>query len=177
MSKVLASANSETVCIFNDPMYTEQFSSFSPDDKSGKVKLYNAINSPDERLADMINMPIKLRDVVICKVSLTEKVKSDNPVSKVALAEKVKSDKPASKEMDDDDNPFAANATKGRHGFRVILLADDGKSYTATSTGIYNSVCTLRSVFGTLHFDDPLTVIVKQISTKNGNTLSLSIAE
>ena len=156
-NKNLVQANTETLCIFNDSRYSEQFCSFSPDNFEGKMKLYNAINSPDERLGNVINMPISIRDVVICKVNLTEKIGGDNEPDSF------------------DDNPF--DKRTARQGFRVILLDTDGKSYTATSTGVYNSISTMRSVFGTLHFEDGLKVVVKQIKTKNGNTLTLSITE
>lgn len=145
----------ETLCIFNDSKYIEQFSSFSPDDMAGKVKLYNAINSPDQRLKDIVNMPINIKDVIVRKVSLSEKVERANT----------------------DENDDAGDFRGSREGFRVIILDTEGKSYTATSTGIYNSICTLRNVFGTLHFEEGLKVAVKNIKTKNGDTLTLSILE
>lgn len=142
---------SGTICIFNDPKIGNQFSSFSPDTMDGKIKLYNAINSPDGRLGDYINTPITVKDVVICQVKLTERVdaKSDD----------------------------WSEENKERDGFRVVLLDTEGASYTATSTGIYNSICTLRNVFGTLHFEDGLKMQVKQIQTKNGKTLTLSLCD
>lgn len=147
----------QALSVFNDPKIGAQFSSFSPEDISGKMKLYNAINSPDERIADFINTPIMIRDVVVSKVTLAEKV----------------SDK-------DDKNPWedeAAVSEKSREGFRVVLIDTDEKSYTATSTGIYNSVCTLRAIFGTLHFESGLKAVVKQVKTKNGNTLTLTLTD
>lgn len=139
----------ESVAIFNDPSIGDMYATFSPDDTEGKMRLYNAINAPDSRLADFINTPILLRDVVITKVKLTERInKSDN----------------------------WADEAGDREGFRVILIDTEDKSYTATSTGIYNSICTLKNVFGTLHFDEGLKMVVKQIKTKNGNTLTLSLA-
>ena len=148
--------STESLMIFNDPKMPDQYASFQPDTVDGKIKLYNAINSPDERLADVINMPIILRDVVITKVQLSEEMNKPN-----------------------DKNPFAVetNENKAREGFRVILIDTEDKSYTATSAGVYNSVCTMRNVFGTLHFDEGLKVMVKQIKTKNGNTLTISIAQ
>lgn len=146
--EIMNMATNETLCVFNDPTMGDQYCSFSPDDMEGKIKLYNAINSPSKRLGEMINTPITVRDVVLCKVMLGER--------------------------DDDDvgpNPFK----KGREAFRTILIDADGKSYTATSTGIYNSVCTLRNVFGDLHFEDGLKLMVKQITVKNGITLTLQI--
>lgn len=144
-------SNGGTVCIFNDPKVGEQFTSFSPADMAGKLKLYNAINSPDARLADFINTPIVIRDVVVSKVELVDKV---NPAG---------------------DNWDSEGTT--RIGFRVVVIDMEDKSYTATSTGIYNSICTMRSIFGTLHFEEGLTAVVKQVKTKNGNSLTLALTE
>lgn len=144
-------SNGGTVCIFNDPKVGEQFTSFSPADMAGKLKLYNAINSPDARLADFINTPIVIRDVVVSKVELVDKV---NPAA---------------------DNWDSEGTT--RIGFRVVVIDMEDKSYTATSTGIYNSICTMRSIFGTLHFEEGLTAVVKQVKTKNGNSLTLALTE
>lgn len=150
MKQTLVPVN-QSIMIFNDPNIGDQYSSFSPDDMTGKVKLYNAINSPDERLADFINTPITIRDVVVSRVKLAERINTS------------------------DSN---WNEESGeREGFRVVLIDMDDKSYTATSTGIYNSICTLRGIFGTLHFDEGLKAIVKQVKTKNGNTLTLALCE
>lgn len=158
MTKNISVTNSEALCVFNDKSIGEQYCSFNPDTIDGKIKLYNAINSPDERLKNVINMPLKVKDVVIRKVELVGRIVNDG-----------------TGDTDDTENPFTTD--RGRESFRVILLDVDGKSYTATSTGIYNSVCTLRSVFGGLHFEEGLNMVVKQISTRNGNTLTLSIMD
>lgn len=139
------------IAIFNDPKLGDTFTSFNPQDMEGKIKLYNAINNPDHRLADHINMEISVRDVVVSKVKLVERADAK------------------SESWNQEDNE--------RESFRVILIDENDVSYTATSSGIYNSVKTLRSVFGTLHFDQPLKLTVRQLKTKNGNTLSLGIVK
>lgn len=143
------------VCVFNDPELGQQFVSFVPDTMEAKVTLYNAINTPDERLSSHINKEIALVDVIVCYVRLSDR----------------------NDDIDDDKekNPFVEAAP--RYGYRTIIIDDNGISYTATSSGIYNSIQTLRTVFGTLHFDEPLKVVVRQIAVKNGNTLSLQIAK
>lgn len=146
----IANVTSETVCVFNDRSIGDTFCSFKPDSMEGKVRLYNAINNPDMRIADCINKTIKIRDCVIKAVKLSEeRINAANW---------------------SDDTPG-----KERDGFRVILIDENGTSYNATSAGIYNSVATIRSVFGQLHFDEPLTVEVNQVKTKNGNTLTLKV--
>lgn len=146
----IANVTSETVCVFNDRSIGDTFCSFKPDSMEGKVRLYNAINNPDMRIADCINKTIKIRDCVIKAVKLSEE-----RINAVNWS---------------DDTPG-----KERDGFRVILIDENGTSYNATSAGIYNSVATIRSVFGQLHFDEPLTVEVNQVKTKNGNTLTLKV--
>lgn len=138
------------LCVFNDTKIGDTYCSFKPDDFDAKIKLYNAINNPDKRVADCINEQIKVRDVVIKAVKLSEERNNANNWT--------------------DETP-----AKERDGFRVILIDEEGTSYSATSAGIYNSVATIRSVFGQLHFDTPLTVKVNQVKTKNGNTLTLRV--
>lgn len=146
----IANVTPETVCVFNDRSIGDTFCSFQPDSMEGKVRLYNAINNPDKRIADCINKVIKVRDCVIKAVKLSE-------------------------ERNNAHNWKDETSGKDRDGFRVILIDEDGVSYNATSAGIYNSVSTIRSVFGQLHFDEALTVEVNQVKTKNGNTLTLKV--
>lgn len=145
-------ANNESIAVFNDHKIGTQYSSFAPDTMEDKIKLYNAINTPDEQIADFINKEISIADVVIRVVTLT-----------------------ARKSMDADMPQEWVEANTDKQGYRVIIIDGDGKSYSATSNGIYNSICTLRGIFGTLHFDTPLKAQVNQIKTKNGNTLTLSL--
>lgn len=146
----MAETMTTALCVFNDTKIGDTYCSFKPDDFDAKIKLYNAINNPDKRVADCINEQIKVRDVVIKAVKLSEERNNANNWT--------------------DETP-----AKERDGFRVILIDEEGTSYSATSAGIYNSVATIRSVFGQLHFDDPLTVKVNQVKTKNGNTLTLRV--
>ena len=152
--------------------HPDQYCSFDPSDMAGKIKLYNAINSPDERLGNVVNVPLNIRDVVICKVALSKRYNTEdndgNKRNKSRISEK--------RQDNTDDNPFEDSGNSV--GFRVIVIDDEGKSYTATSQGVYNSICIMRNVFGTLHFEpQPLKVMVKSIDTKNGKTLTLSIID
>lgn len=69
------------------------------------------------------------------------------------------------------------NTGELRDAARCTIIDKDGKAYSATSSGILNSLKNILKVFGTLHFDEPLKVVVNQVQTKNGNTLNLSISE
>lgn len=157
MSKELITANKGTLCVFNDSTVGDMYTSFNPESIEAKKKLFNAINSTDNRLADYINKPINMVDVVVRKVELSNNFGDD-------------------KDKDTPPEGFVAEAEK-REGFRVVIIDDDGVSYAATSAGIYNSICTLRNVFGDLHFDEGLQIIPKQVKTKNGNTLTIALAD
>ena len=152
----LTTHNTETVCVFDDPKIGAQYASFSPDDMEGKIKLYNAINSPDKRISDFINTPIVLQDVVVMAVKLSSKYNDTDDNS-------------------GDGSPWRDEDDKTRDGFRVVIIDTEGISYTATSNGIYNSIKTMRSVFGTLHFAEGLPVTIRQVKAKNGKTLTLSL--
>ena len=46
---------------------SDMFVSFDPVSGEDKIKLYNAINAPETRIADMVNKPICLTDVIMVK--------------------------------------------------------------------------------------------------------------
>lgn len=60
-------------------------------------------------------------------------------------------------------------------GIRSVLIDADGNAYNATSNGIFSSLTNLYMIFGTLHFEDPLEILISQIPTKRGSTLSITL--
>lgn len=56
---------------------------------------------------------------------------------------------------------------------RTVLLDMDNKSYQAVSTGIFNSVKRLITVYGMPTWKDGVRVKVKQVNTKRGSMLTL----
>lgn len=58
---------------------------------------------------------------------------------------------------------------------RVVLIAEDGKSYQATSYGIANSVRNLVQAVGAAPWAPALEVEVKQRPTKRGSMLTLAL--
>lgn len=60
-------------------------------------------------------------------------------------------------------------------GIRSVLIDADGNAYNATSNGICSSLTNLYMIFGTLHFEDPLEIMISQIPTKRGSTLSITL--
>lgn len=60
-------------------------------------------------------------------------------------------------------------------GIRSVLIDADGNAYNATSNGIFSSLTNLYMIFGSLHFEDPLEILISQIPTKRGSTLSITL--
>lgn len=160
-NKMMPTVNN-TPAIFGNPDNGDTFVSFSPDDMAGKVLLANALTNPENKLSDHINIPIRVRDIIVKAVKLArdtnEEYKAEETVEETA-------DGPA----------WTQEAPAYRDAFRTVLIDMDGHTYSATSSGIYNSVGTIYSVFGTLHFDDGLTVQVMQVQTKKGRTYTLKV--
>ena len=46
---------------------------------------------------------------------------------------------------------------------RCVLFAADGQTYAATSSGIYNALRRLFSVYGVPHWDEPIPVVIRQL--------------
>lgn len=58
---------------------------------------------------------------------------------------------------------------------RVVLIAEDGKSYQATSYGIANSVRNLVQAVGAAPWNPALELEVQQRPTKRGSMLTLAL--
>ena len=59
---------------------------------------------------------------------------------------------------------------------RVVLIDKSGKGYQAVSIGMYNAIKRIVSMYGLPEtWDEPLTVEVQQIETKNGRTFNLIV--
>ena len=107
-------------------------------DRDKAKKIYNALNNPDERVANMINKKILLTDVLIEIRDIVDE--------ETGIIEQVP---------------------------RVVLIDADGKSYQATSVGMFNAIVNLINAFGEPTWAEPLEVEVKQVPTKRGSMLTL----
>lgn len=63
--------------------------------------------------------------------------------------------------MNDETGEMAANA-------RVVLIDENGESYTCVSTGIYSAIKKLVAVFGEPTWEPALPVEIQNLSTKKG---------
>ena len=55
---------------------SDMFVSFDPVSPDDKIKLYNAVNAPETRIADMVNKPICLIDVIMVKCKINDRGRS-----------------------------------------------------------------------------------------------------
>lgn len=63
--------------------------------------------------------------------------------------------------MNEETGEMAANA-------RVVLIDENGESYTCVSSGIYSAIKKLVAVFGEPTWEPALSVEVQNLSTKKG---------
>lgn len=59
---------------------------------------------------------------------------------------------------------------------RVVLIDANGESYQAVSTGIYNALKRTIQVFGAPTWDEPLPLLIKQVSVGKGSMLTFDVA-
>ena len=58
---------------------------------------------------------------------------------------------------------------------RVVLIDEKGEAYQAVSAGIFNALKKAIQIFGEPTWDEPLPVLVKQVSVKNGSMLTFDV--
>lgn len=110
----------------------EVFFSLVPESDEEKIRLYNAMTNPDEKLSDHINQEIIVKDIICEMIPITSKETGE-----------IK------------DTP------------RIILIDTEGKTYSATSFGVYNALKRIFAVYGTPTWNDGLKMRVVQISSKD----------
>lgn len=58
---------------------------------------------------------------------------------------------------------------------RVILVDVNGETYQAVSFGVYNALKRLMFIYGPPHWDDPITIVPKQIGVKDRKISTFSV--
>ena len=58
---------------------------------------------------------------------------------------------------------------------RVVLIDDKGKAYQAVSAGMFNAIKNAIQIFGEPTWDEPLPMLIKQVTVKNGSMLTAEI--
>lgn len=131
---------------------TQSFCSMQAETKEEKKVLFNAMNSPDGRVSDLINKVIRVRDIYCETVVLTEKNDAGKPMT--------------------DEN----GVVKERTMPRIVLITDDGKSYQCVSVGIYSAVKKLIMLFGPPTWEEPIELEIKQVKKGKLQMLTLNLA-
>lgn len=105
-----------------------------------KALLFKAMNNPEKRLGDCINMKIMAKDlfceVVTCINQQTGKMQ---------------------------DCP------------RMVIIDENGVSYQAVSLGVYSGIKKLIQVFGEPTWEEPLPLVVKQITKGEKKLLTFDL--
>lgn len=58
---------------------------------------------------------------------------------------------------------------------RVVLIDDKGKAYQAVSAGMFSAIKRAIQIFGQPTWEDPLPMLIKQVSVKNGSMLTADV--
>ena len=73
MAEVKAERTSLTVADLNNPSETKMFCSITDfDSVDSKIAVYNAMNNPDEKLADHVNNVIEVKDILAHEIELAD---------------------------------------------------------------------------------------------------------
>lgn len=119
---------------------------FNVESQEDKIRLYNLTTSPDKSLGDLVGEKIKIKDVYIEVVTLTNKDENGNAIGEPTQAP------------------------------RTIIIDDKGVSYACVSSGVYNSLCRIFNILGMPNtWAEPLEVKVKQVNKGKNRILTLAI--
>lgn len=129
------------------------FCSLSGGTRAEKARVYNAMNNPEHRIGDCINKELFIKDVLAEMIEVSRTDDKDNPVLD-ENGEQVKDLVP-----------------------RIVLIDDKGEAYQAVSTGIFNAVKKAIAVFGAPTWDEPLHIIVKQVSLGTNKMLTFDVID
>ena len=129
--------------------------SFTPQTFDEKMAVYNALNTPDERLADFINETISIKNIFMELVELTRENEEGTQI------------------FDDE-----TQINRKEKCPRIVIIDTKGVSYVCVSFGVYNALQKIMNLFGCPPYENGLKVKIKQVSLKNTNKmLSLEIVK
>ena len=58
---------------------------------------------------------------------------------------------------------------------RVVLIDAEGEAYQAVSAGMLNAIKRAIQIFGAPTWDEPLPMLIRQVSVKNGSMLTIEV--
>lgn len=118
----------------------ETYCSLKVSDRASQALLFKAMNNPEKRIGDCINMEIRVKDVYA-------------------------------------ENVDCVNSETGEVNRcpRIVLIDENGVGYQAVSIGMFSAVKKLIQVFGEPTWDDPIPVVVKQVTKGERKMLTLDV--
>lgn len=117
----------------------------NPHDRAASVRVFNAMNNPNDRVSNHINETISVQDYLIEMTEIEDTDSYGNGLGSYSVVP------------------------------RVVLVAPDGTSYQATSYGIANAVRNVVMVCGDAPWIPPVQLKVKQVPTKRGSMLTVDM--
>lgn len=117
----------------------------NPDDRAASVRVFNAMNNPNDRVSNHINETISVQDYLIEMTEIEDTDAYGNGLGSYSVVP------------------------------RVVLVAPDGTSYQAASYGIANAVRNAVLVCGDAPWQPPVQLKIKQVPTKRGSMLTVDM--
>lgn len=130
---------------------TSVFCSVQGGDRKTKALIYNAANNPEHKVADFINKTIMVKDILVEMIELPKTNGKDEEI------------------LDENGQPILEVAP------RIVLIDADGKAYQAVSAGMLSAIKRAIQIFGAPTWDEPLPMLIKQVSVKNGSMLTCDV--
>lgn len=130
---------------------TSVFCSVQGGDRKTKALIYNAANNPEHKVADFINKSIMVKDILVEMIELPKTNGKDEEI------------------LDENGQPIMEVAP------RIVLIDADGKAYQAVSAGMLSAIKRAIQIFGAPTWDEPLPMLIKQVSVKNGSMLTCDV--
>lgn len=125
------------------------YTALAPAANLERKDIYNAVSAPDYRLRECANMEIPVVAIIVESIEVKQQV--TGPTGEPMGEEMVTCP-------------------------RTVLIDANGKSYTATSKGVYNSVARIVAMFGDPStWAEPLLVRPKLLTRGQNNIVTLEI--
>ena len=138
------------IAIFNpeNTIERECYTTCDLNTEEARIDLFNATESADVLLTDIVGQVITIKDIYIEK----------NPI----------------KEVDDESGEVTFNGVK----YRTILFDENGQTYATGSYGVYNSVRKMLDLLGVQMINKGIKVEVIKVPTNDGKQkLSLKLVK
>lgn len=113
-----------------------------PTDRANSIKLFSALNNPNEKVSSHINEEIEVQDYLIEMAEIEDQDDFGNSLDTTSIVP------------------------------RVVLISPDGTTYQATSVGIASVVKKLCLTCGNAPWNPAIKLKIKQQPTKRGSILT-----